>query len=239
MTETTQIQLEVERTKRQKMAWKALDDPKIRRVLYGGAKGGGKSYFLCVWAFTEAYKIIVANKLRPTKNPIHVGWLGRKQATDFTATTLQTWRKIIPEEYYEIKGGTEKDPKHLLIMNRVAIDYGGLDRQETINKFNSAEYAFFGIDQAEETNRDDVSVIQGSLRLKINGKESPVFGMSNNPTNWSETLSPGEEAELIAIFDPTHHGPEGTGLITRTISIKSNDTIDALKEVQFEADVVK
>lgn len=54
------------------------------------------------------------------------------------------------------------------------IFFGGLDSQETINKFNSAEYAFFAIDQAEETTRDDVSVLRGALRLKINGIQ-PVY----------------------------------------------------------------
>jgi len=107
----------------------------------------------------------------PGKNPLHIGWMGRKLATDFTATTLQTWRQVIPSEYYELKGGTEKDSKHILIMGRIAIDYGGLDRQESVNKFNSAEYAFFAIDQAEETNRDEISVLKGSLRLTINGEK--------------------------------------------------------------------
>jgi hypothetical protein len=163
------IQLDVTRTERQRQAWDLLADPAIRRVLYGGAKGGGKSFFLCVWAFVQAYALISRFNLPETKNPLHVGWIGRKQATDFTATTLQTWRQTIPEQYYELKGGTEKDSKHILIMGRVAIDYGGLDRQENINKFNSAEYSFFAIDQAEETSRDDVSVLQGSLRLTIDG----------------------------------------------------------------------
>ncbi|MHC4677039.1 MAG: hypothetical protein ACYTBZ_31550 [Planctomycetota bacterium] len=54
-------------------------------------------------------------------------------------------------------------------MGCVCIDFGGLDKQENINKFNSAEYGFIAIDQAEETSRDDVSVAQGSLRLKIKG----------------------------------------------------------------------
>ena len=168
---TEQQKLEVTRTERQKQAWDALNDPLIRRVMYGGAKGGGKSYMLCVWAFMQAYNYAYKHKLLPTSNPIHVGWIGRKRATDFTATTLQTWRRAIPEQYYKLKGGTEKDPKHILILDRIAIDYGGLDNQENINKFNSAEYAFFCIDQAEETTRDDISVLQGSLRLTIKGQK--------------------------------------------------------------------
>ena len=160
-------------TARQKEAYNVLLLDYIKSLLYGGAKGGGKSFFLCTWVFDYAMWVIRKCGLKPSRNPPHLGWMGRKQATDFTATTLQTWRQVIPEQYYELKGGTEKDSKHILIMDRVAIDYGGLDRQESINKFNSAEYSFFAIDQAEETERDEIAVLRGSLRLKIKGKELP------------------------------------------------------------------
>ena len=166
-----------ELTPRQAMAWQHLTDPAVVDVLYGGAKGGGKSWLLAIWAYCEAWRYASAFKLPRSKNPIHIGWIGRKQGTDFTRTTLQTWRQIIPEHCYELKGGTDKDPKHILIDGRIAIDYGGLDRQEQINQFNSAEYAFFGADQAEEMDRDDISVLRASRRLKINGKELDYKGL--------------------------------------------------------------
>lgn len=168
-----QVELQVERTDQQRKAWRALDELEVRRLLYGGAKGGGKSWFLCVWLFTMVWAIMVLAKLKPSKNPPHVAWFGRKQATDFTTTTLQTWREIIPEEYYILRAATEKDPKHILIADRIAIDYGGLDRQENINKFNSAEYIIICIDQAEEVSKDDVSTVIASLRMVLlfpNGK---------------------------------------------------------------------
>ena len=162
-------------TERQTLAWNALHDKKFRRVLYGGAKGGGKSWLLCVWLYLFCCWCIKKFDLQPSKNPPHIGWFGRKQATDFTATTLQTWRTIIPESTYELKGGSEKEPKHILINKSIALDYGGLDRQESINKFNSAEYAVIGVDQAEEVSRDDISVLRGSMRLKIKGKALPYM----------------------------------------------------------------
>lgn len=78
-----------------------------------------------------------------------------------------------------------------------------------------------------------------TVTLKIDGRQSPVFGMSDNPTDWSESLAPGQEGELVAIFDPGHHGPKGTGPATRTISVQSNDPLDSFKKVQFEVDVSK
>lgn len=72
-----------------------------------------------------------------------------------------------------------------------------------------------------------------------NGEEtSPVFGMHDNPTDWLTLLEPGEEANLVIIFDPNAHGPEGTGPITRTVTVFSNDPIDSLKKVQIEGEVV-
>jgi hypothetical protein len=167
-----EVQLQVERTEQQRKAWQALADPKVRRLMYGGAKGGGKSWFLCVWMFTVVWAIMVQAKLKPSKNPPHVAWFGRKQATDLTGTTLQTWREVIPEEYYKLRGGTERDPKHILIADRIAIDYGGLDKQENINKFNSAEYIIVAIDQAEEVSKDDISVLRGSLRMVLKDPNS-------------------------------------------------------------------
>jgi len=115
--------------------------------------------------------------LKPNNHPIHLGWMGRKQATDFTSTTLQTWQRVIPDCDYKIRGGTEKTPKHILIRDSVAVDFGGLDRQESINKFNSAEYAFIAVDQAEETTKDDVSVLRASRRLTINGQRLDYKGL--------------------------------------------------------------
>ncbi len=163
----TGIKLSVERTPKQKEAWKALAESAVRRLLYGGAKGGGKSWFLCVWIFTQVWSIMVQAGLKPSKNPPHVAWFGRKQATDLTGTTLQTWREVIPQEYYKLRGATERDPKHILIADRIAIDYGGLDKQENINKFNSAEYIIIAVDQAEEVTKDDISTVRGSLRMVL------------------------------------------------------------------------
>lgn len=78
-----------------------------------------------------------------------------------------------------------------------------------------------------------------SAILRNNGQESPVFGMHDNPTDWSTTIVPGGEAELVVTFDPNAHGPDAVGVITRTVSIQSNDVIDSAKKVKFEGEVVK
>lgn len=156
---------------KQREALRALTRRNITNVLYGGAKGGGKSVLLCWWCFITAWNIAHRFGLKKSKNPPHVGFIGRKQGTDLTKSTMATWRQFIPEEYYELKSGTDRDPRHILLFDsKIAIDYGGLDHSENINQFNSAEYAFFAVDQAEETDLDDVAELRMTLRMKINGQ---------------------------------------------------------------------
>jgi len=130
-------------------------------LLYGGAKGGGKSYWLCQWAFKQLAKF-KGNK----------GYLGRKRSVDFTNTTLETWKKAINGKLYKIN---EQKKKIYVPLFDGVIDYGGMDDQDSINKFNSAEYGFIGIDQAEETTRDDFSMLRGTLRHKLKGGGEPDY----------------------------------------------------------------
>ena len=162
--------LDTDLTYRQAEAWSRFFDPSVRELLYGGAKGGGKSYFLCVLLYTLSLMIIEQHRLEPSKAPLHWSWMGRKIGSDFVGTTLDTWQRVIPCDCYRLCGASDIHPRHILIWDRVAIDFGGLDSQQAINKFNSAEYAVVAVDQAEETSKDDVAVLMGSRRLTINGK---------------------------------------------------------------------
>jgi len=169
---------------KQTVAWDYLHEDYIREILYGGAKGGGKSVFGCIYCFLRAREIIREFQIGPREHPIPVGFAGRAKGVHFENTTLETWKRIITPELYEIRG----KPAEILIGDktrndfRVKIDTGGLDNQEIIRKFNSAEYAFFFIDQAEETRPEDISELRASLRLLINGRRVPGKGLfSANP----------------------------------------------------------
>ena len=142
----------------------------VRELLYGGAKGGGKSFLLCVLLYTISMVLITVHGLKKTAKPLHWAWMGRKVGSDFVGTTLDTWQRIIPSDCYRICGASDIHPRHILIWDRIAIDFGGLDSQQAINKFNSAEYAMIAVDQAEETTKDDVAVLMGSRRLMVKGK---------------------------------------------------------------------
>lgn len=163
-------EIRTELTSRQSDAWRLLTSPEDCAVLYGGGKGGGKSVLFNIWAVQWAEWLMRFWDIKPSKkNHLPVGFIGRKQGTDFRKTTLETFKRVIPPDRYRIR---EQD-QEIIIWESVKILYGGLDDQERINKFNSAEFAFIGIDQAEETERTDVDVLQGSLRLKYKNRYPP------------------------------------------------------------------
>ena len=157
-------------TQKQTLAFDYLTDEEDRKILFGGAKGGGKSFLLCLWVYQWAKHLIELFKIdKPLKYSLPVGFIGRKQGVDFTDTTLETFKKIIPPGSYEIRS----QDKEIIVDGKVKILFGGLDDRDVVKKFNSAEFAFIGLDQAEETIRDDVSVLQATLRLKYNSIKPP------------------------------------------------------------------
>lgn len=89
---------------------------------------------------------------------------------------------------------------------------------------------------------DDMDSSCGCTTATItkDGKEGPVFGMKmhgTNPIGWSETLKPGETAELNIYYDPQAH-PDLRGHITRVITVFSNDPKTSKKIVKIEVNQV-
>ena len=81
--------------------------------------------------------------------------------------------------------------------------------------------------------------------LDAAGKRSPEFGMPGHggggSSGWSQVIKPGESGELEIIYDPNAQGPTGTGLITRTIEIFSNDSGQdgTQSTITFSGNVIK
>ena len=138
----------------------ALSHP-AKFLLYGGAKGGGKSWFMCVWMFLMAMKYR-GNKL----------FFCRRRSVDFTNTTLETWKKSIPANLYRIH---EQKKKIFIDAAKSVIDYGGLDDPLLIQSLNSAEYAHIGVDQAEEIEMDSFSMLRGTMRHRLLDGTCPPY----------------------------------------------------------------
>ena len=109
-------------------------------MLYGGAKGGGKSVFFCQWAYLQCRKLIELFELKDKqKFPLPVGFMGRKRGVDFTKTTLESWKKFIPAELYRIR----PLEKEIIVEEKVKILYGGMDdEQNVISNINMDNYTF-------------------------------------------------------------------------------------------------
>lgn len=168
-------------SKKQTIACDYLENELVEEVLYGGAKGGGKSIFLCIYAVLYAQWVIVKCKIKKQEHTPVIGFLGRKRGVDFSKTTLETWKKIIPAEIYKIN----EQKKEITLFELVRYHIGGLDDEENIKKFNSAEYGLVAIDQAEELDRDDAGMLRGTqARASVNGIPLPI------KTLW--TANPGE-----------------------------------------------
>jgi len=78
--------MEIELTDKQTEARKYLVDDDDCSLLYGGAKGGGKSYFLCLWAVEWSLWLAKFFGLERSLTPLPVGFIGRKRAIDFNDT---------------------------------------------------------------------------------------------------------------------------------------------------------
>ena len=152
-----------------------MQDDIALELLYGGAKYGGKSYGGCLMFYLEIIRLIRKHIQKVPTHPIPIGFMGRKVGKNFYETTFESWKKAIPGDCYKIKG----QQVDIIIEDRVKILTGGLDSRETINQFNSAELALYFIDQAEETLKDDISLLRTATfwRLSLGGVKIPGKGL--------------------------------------------------------------
>ncbi|MDO8658079.1 MAG: DUF1573 domain-containing protein [Candidatus Levybacteria bacterium] len=81
--------------------------------------------------------------------------------------------------------------------------------------------------------------------LQTNKEKSPEFGMKGghgsgeDGSSWTGVIKPGEEAQVFADYDPTAHGPQGVGPISRLVSFETNDPDKPYVEFTFSGNVIK
>ena len=172
MTQTYKVKIDFSKNKKQATAYDLMfSNLEYLEVLYGGAKYGGKSIYLCYFVWLWVNKLIKLLNLKATKYPIALGFMGRKRATDFSKTTLETWKQFIDPGTYTIK---EQD-KEIIFYNNVAkVHFGGLDDEKNVKKLNSAQYNFIAIDQAEEITRDEAGLLRGAVRKSNDQMKAPL-----------------------------------------------------------------
>ena len=74
--------------------------------------------------------------------------------------------------------------------------------------------------------------------VKINGSDSPTFGMSTL-SSWVGEIKPGNTAKVKAIFDPKYHGLQGVGPVARYISVETNDKNNSKLTFTLSGEVTK
>lgn len=74
--------------------------------------------------------------------------------------------------------------------------------------------------------------------VSINGADSPPFGMHTR-SNWKGTVKPGDVASFRVVFDPMFHGPQGTGPISRIVSVSTNDPENRTLEYTLTGNVFR
>jgi hypothetical protein len=209
-------------TPKQTVAYQHLTSPDPTKVLFGGAKGGGKSFLLSLWIDVWVDTLIRLFRLSPSENPVPLGFIGRKQSVDFTSTTLETFKRVVPPDHYRIR------EREIIFHNTAKVFFGGLDDQRRIHKFNSAEFAFFALDQAEETERTDVNVLQASLRLKLGDITPPYKQLyTANPADcWlkEDYIDNQRGIYVPALHSENPHLPDSYGE-TLTSAFQHNDAM--------------
>jgi len=73
------------------------------------------------------------------------------------------------------------------------------------------------------------------------GTMGPTKGMVGHggTPRMSQTIAPGETAELIVVFDPNAHGPNAVGPITRDIMLKTDSSLQPTIGLRFRGIVTK
>jgi len=201
----------IELSDKQSEAWHAFDLlPQYGEMLYGGGKGGGKTWFGCLKVYAECRRIIDQFKLPRQEYPIPVACMVRQRGVDFTDTVLATWKQLIPPDKYELHVGN----REIIIEGRVQIDYGGLDDQASLSKFQGSEYEIIWIDQGEECSLDAVAALRGSRRRKINDQRLHYRSLFTcNPANcwlkdeFVDRLDPGNVFKPALWRDNPHLPP--------------------------------
>lgn len=126
-------------------------------ILYGGAKGGGKT----AWLVNEAIAL-------SAEFPGNRGWIGCKYGTDFEGNALLQLLHCIPPGFIRRHN---QQRRFIEFMNDAMLFYGGLgtdeEAEQTIN--NMPELGFFGFDQAEQLTERQFQLMTGPLRLKLPG----------------------------------------------------------------------
>ena len=164
-------------TERQRQALAAIDSLRsgghsVPKVLYGGAMGGGKSYFGCRLAVDLA------------ENHAGIrGYLCRAEAVTFKRTTLLTM--LDPDEgvgLLDRPGWSHRISDQCLThSNGSRLDYGGLATNDDREKIKSMNLTFTFVDEASEVDQVSARLLEARCSRQANFAELAFALYATNP----------------------------------------------------------
>ena len=167
MSETQALSLEI------------LSDPQYTDILFGGSAGGGKSFFVCMWAVLECRNYA----------GISIG-LGRKSLKRLRQTTLTTLLSKVHPMFNIIEGrdfkfnGQDNYIEYSNGSKIILIDMASAPTDPDYDKFGSMELTHVIIEEVGEAVKKGVDVLT-SRKNRMMNKEYGIVGktvMTCNPT---------------------------------------------------------
>ena len=170
------MKIDLNLTKKQSETFKILLDKTHREVLYGGAKGSGKSYLGTVWVL---YMCLTYPGIRAL--------IGRTVLTQLRVTTIKTLLDLfkncgITQEHYTYN----QQSNELKFYNGSEIVFRDLQYNPSDPNYDSLgglELTIAFIDEVAQVSRQAYDVVRSLLRYKINEHNlKPTLFMSCNPS---------------------------------------------------------
>ena len=168
--------MDINLSQKQSDAWHYLEDNITTEVVYGGAAGGGKSFFGTVWHVS-----------RRMRYPESRGMIGRKSLTSLKQSTLVTLFKVAnllgaKYKYYENKSLIEWANGSVTILKD--LDYEPSDPQ--FERIGSTEFTDIFIDEAGEITEKAFEIANTRIRWMLHDYNlKPKILLTCNPNyNW-------------------------------------------------------
>ncbi len=144
---------------------------RAKYLLFGGAMGGGKSWFLCAEAIKNAM-MFAGNRLV----------IVRKELSVARRTILVTFLSICPPEI--IKNYNQSSLTFEFINGSILIFMeANISKDPLLNKIKGLEIGWFGIDEANEVSIEAYRVLKTRMRWTLPNGENPRYEgrLTSNP----------------------------------------------------------
>jgi phage terminase large subunit len=173
--------MKIKLSKKQTKAWRFLEDPAfaaVVEVMFGGAAGAGKSWFICVWQIH-----------RRLTYPGSRGFIGRNVYADLKITTVRTfyqvWSKYfqncgvsckvnINDGVISFSNGSE------IILRQLRYDPSDPD----YSRLGSLELTDAAIDEATGVPERAFEILSSRVRFMLPDDQAKILLTGNPSNNW-------------------------------------------------------